>query len=352
LDEYETGVKSQVSPTMTGVEAAKLNTHIQAGKVAIVHAAADAAIRKAADPEAVAADFASRWPEYIKPEENKQIANAAKVQNRTNLLEQKQLEIAQRQQNEHAASDKLNKVIGDNIKFDPVSGKAAINPGSLQQALDVIRMPNAKRGDVESVIHFIESQQKEKKEQVTDDPATTKDLHDRMFLPEGQTSEIDILKAAADDKLSSHTTMKLHALQKAVSENALSGPQWRDVMDSVKGELGTDPIGHGKFGQFSNEFIPEYVKQKRAGTLPLNALDTRDPKSMISLAMAPYRRSGMQMLMDKASHGMLPGVEWSPSTAAPNRVLAPPTKVMTPADAAKLNPGTRYVTPDGKIYVR
>ena len=107
-------------------------------------------------------------------------------------------------------------------------------------------------------------------------------------------------------------------------------------MDAAKGTLtyampgipGKDPKGLENYARFVQTFVPQYLQQSRAGTLPPNALDVNDPTSLISRAMAPFKRSPAQLLKDRIA-------EMSTLQAAPESADAlPATPGRTPQRVA------------------
>jgi hypothetical protein len=81
---------------------------------------------------------------------------------------------------------------------------------------------------------------------------------------------------------------------------------------------GKDPRGQAAYSAFVNDFLPKYLAAERTGNLPPNALDVKDPNSMISQSMAPYKRTTGQKLNDFMSEM---GVDPSGNVATP---LTPP----------------------------
>jgi len=66
----------------------------------------------------------------------------------------------------------------------------------------------------------------------------------------------------------------------------------------VPGLPGKDSVGISNYSTFMQTFVPQYLAKQRAGTLPPNALDVKDPNSMISQAMAPFKRTQAQRMQD------------------------------------------------------
>lgn len=341
------------SSGVTAEQASKITNEIGfKTKQSYVNSAIEGAIAKGAPYQQIIDD--PKYKPYVNLQEIERYAREEKRQQREDQIQTRQMQLLQKQQAESDFHTAISKAHADNESFDPATGKVIIGPRTIPQ-LQAARKAAADSGidtsAVDTHISWVEAQQRERKEPVVSDPAVTADLDTRMFSANNPTTDVDIRKAEVAGKLNRYDASTRLNLLKALEDKPLTGPIFRDTIESVKGVLGSDPKGHEAFGKFVQQFIPEYQRMSRAGTLPPNALDVRDPDSMISQAMKPYRRDPMQMLMDRASHGLLTPQEFVPPPAQ-SRALAPPIKVATPQDAAKLNPGTRYITPDGKIYVR
>lgn len=296
------------NPNISGPQLGQLKEHFQQSQEQIVHAAASAAISKAADPQAVAASFIERYPDYIKGDEANTFAKAALTQTKVNTYYDKQTALARRQLGNQNVHEAATKTITDNITFDPQTGHPIVDPKFFPQVLDIARKnpdaPNAGE-TVRTMLSWGESQQN-KGAKPADDPATKTDLTDRMFSPDKPTTTLDLMKARAEGKISDQTFQAYHGLVQELAQAPLKGPVWQDTIGAVKGELilsgvglpGKDIVGEGNYAKWAQTFFPQYLAQSRAGTLPPNALDVKDPKSMISQSMAPFKRTIAQRTQD------------------------------------------------------
>lgn len=325
----------------------------QRGMRELVHAAVSGTIAKGGDYQKIIND--PRFSPYVNRQEVETFARAQKVQQRTELLQQKQIDAYAKAQNVTAAEAALSKNWTDSVSFD-ANGKATIKPDFFSNNLNIERRyPGAATERTRAMINWGQSEQRERHEVITTDPAVQKDLMDGLFRTEKPTTDVDILRAATENKLDQHATSTLLQLHKALEDTPLKGPIYHDTMEAVKGTLGTDPIGHEAYGKFVQSFIPDYIRQMRAGTLPPNALDTRDPNSLISKAMAPYRRDPSQMFADRISHGLMaPGEIGSLDNLLPGNARTPKAaaapKISTKADYDVLKSGATFVGDDGKTY--
>jgi hypothetical protein len=204
------------------------------------------------------------------------------------------------------------------------------------------------------MLDWAESQQNKEKKIVTDQE-TRQDLTDRMFSPDKPTTSLDLMKAQMDGKLSDHDFTTMDRMVKELAESPLKGPVWQSTMTSVKdamiinvpGLRGKDNVGVANYSSFMQSFVPQYQAKVRAGTLPPNALDTKDPTSMISQAMQPYQRNMADRMNDYVSRmGGIGAPEKGPSEVKP----APRNDVMPaiPAPDQRLK-NSIYETPKGKM---
>jgi hypothetical protein len=296
------------SSSVKGTFAAQARTQLtEKAKEQIVKAAAAGAIAKSPDPEKTARDFADRYPEYMNGPEAAQFAKAAKTQAKSNTLADKQIEVYQRQKNEHAAQQRASKVFANNVSIDPVTSRPVIDPKFFNQAIDIARMPDAPPTLARTLLDWGEHQQNAKAQPTISDPVIKSALYQGLFDPTKPTTEVDLMRANIEGKLAPHDFAAMHQLQKALDETPLKGEVMKDTMAAVKASLtytmpglpGKDPKGLQNYSSFVQSFVPQYLAASRAGTLQPNALDTRDPKSMISQAMAPFRRTTKQLIDDR-----------------------------------------------------
>jgi hypothetical protein len=303
----------------------------------LIKSAVMGAIRSGGDWEAIVKD--PKYAKYINAAELDTFARAARSQDRTDQLQKKELERYQRQQKVQKGLDELSKV-EESITWTP-DGKPIVRPDLYQRAEDIA----AKYGLHEVTDHaralqnFAASQQKERRESVVSDPETLTQLYSGLFNADKPTTDIDILSAATEHTLGTNDTRNLRELRKALEEAPLKGPLYAGNMKAVEGMLGIGvvPDGHTRYANFINEFIPQYLRlppEQRTG-----ALNTRDPESLISKAMQPYRPTD-QELRDGWIANKFKGLVVSPTPA----FVAPPGWEWNPARKQYRNPAT------GEIY--
>ena len=333
------------APNLSAADAARVTEEgLQHAKEQIVKSAAFGVIQKTGQVPSWATD--PKYSPYINGMELKQFESAAKAQQKANTYYEKQTQLLEKQQAVMNVHTSAAKAITDNVTFDPQSGQPVVNPQFFKDALAIARdNPNAPNAaeTARTMMSWGESQQS-KGAKPLDDPATKSDLTDRMFSADKPTTTLDLMKARSDGKISDHTFQAMHGLVQELEQAPLKGPIWQDTIGAVKGELilsnvglpGKDITGEGNYAKWAQTFIPQYLAQSRAGTLPPNALDVKDPNSMISQSMAPFKRSVAQRAQDYLS------VLGGGAAATP--------KIATKTDFDALPSGSTYIGTDGKTY--
>lgn len=344
--ESSIGAVVDSSPTMSATDAGRVKSEVlQKTQEAIVKSAVMGMIEK--NPNIDLDKIEAKYGKYITGPEIQMFGKAAKTQARADILINKQIDAYQRQQNTEAAHTAANKSMSENVSIDPVTNRPIVKPQFFKDALEIAKMPNAPDGLARTLLDWGEHQQNLKDTVVRDDPTKSQELYTGLFNNDKPTTEVDILRAEIEKKISPQTGTMMRALSKELEERPLKGPLWTNTMSAVKGTLGTDPQGDEKFGNFVQAFIPEYLRQSRAGTLPPNALDTRDPKSLISQAMAPYKRTAQQMLFDRISHGLVNTDAADIAGRLPTAGTPAPPITLPPATERKV--GETYPTARGKM---
>lgn len=342
------------SPTIDAETGAKVTSELnQKGIESLVKSAVTGMISK--NPNVDLDAIQKKYGDYINGGELKMFQKQAQVQARTDAAAVRADAINKRTQADQEMHAGSNKVINDNVSIDQQTGRPVINPNFFKQTLDLARKnPDAPSAasTVRTMLDWGESQQK-KEDNVTN-PETRVNLLQGMTNANKPTSLNDVLRAEIDGKLSNRDAMIMKQMLASNEKGAFTDPVFAGVMASAKTQIEESIDGHERYGKFFYSFARDYQTKLAAGTLEPNALDPNDPNSMISKAMGPFKPTPaekMQYHMLKSVGGLPEGVTL-PGTPKPGPSVAPPTKVSTPADAEKLKPGTRYQTPDGKVYVR
>lgn len=336
------------SPNLSGTQAAAARSEIlQKGAEAIVKSAAIGYIDKTAQIPPWATD--PKYAPYIKGDELQMLEKAAKTQAKANAYYDKQTQITQRQLADLNVHQGATKVITDNVKVDPQNGSPVVAPKFFKDVLDLARQnPDAPSAaaTARTMLDWGESQQNKERKPV-DDPAVRQGLTDRLFDPDKPTTRIDLMKAQTAGKLSDHSFTAMERLVTELEQAPLKGPVWQATAAAVKDSLivsvpgipGKDTKGTENYSSFMQSFIPQYLAKSRAGTLPPNALDVKDPNSMISQAMAPFKRTPSQRMSDYvAGAGGLGG---GPTAAARKVGDVPVPAALGGIAALQFNPTTK-----------
>jgi hypothetical protein len=292
------------SPNIKGTDAAKARIEIaQKTKEAIVRAGAFGAIQKADDPEAEAARWAKKYPTYINGQEALQLGKAAKTQARSNTIADKQIGILKKQEAEQNLHIGINDAFSKNVSINETTGRPTINKRFSQDVLDIIHKnsdaPNAASVG-KTYLDWIESQQRqaERPAVIVDDPDTKTRLLDGMSNVDNPTSEVDILRAAADDKLSAHTTSVLRDLNKALTDQPIKAPNFKNALADIKARLGNGDVGTDHYHKFFEAFVPMVQKLEREGKLPQNAFSLTDPNSLINKTFDDFKLNPNEKMTD------------------------------------------------------
>jgi hypothetical protein len=346
--DHSIGATVASSPNLSATQAAEVSAEVGLkAKESIVKSAVAGMITK--NPNVDLDALQKKYGQYIDGAEMKMFQRAAQTQAKANALVDKQTQVAQRQLDELNVHKDATKTLTDNVSFDPTTGKPIVDPKFFSQALDIAKKnPNAPNAaaTVQTMFNWGESQQG-KGAKPEDDPVVKSDLMTRMFDADKPTTTLDLMKARADGKISDHTFQTYHGLVQELEQSPLKGPVWHDTIEAVKSELvlsnvglpGKDITGEGNYAKWAQTFIPQYLAKSRAGTLPPNALDVKDPNSLISQTMSPFKRSVQQRAQDYRS--TLSGGAAGPAERNDAMPAIPPAN-QRPAN-------TIYETPRGKM---
>jgi hypothetical protein len=357
LDSSVGGIVSS-SPNLRGAAAATVRSEIsERGRESIVKSAAIGAIQKTGQVPDWVND--PQYSKYVSGPELKQFQKAAEVQQRTNMLIAKQDRLTQQQLDDQAVHAATNKAFNDNVTIDPSTGRPIIKPQFFQDSLAIAhKYPNAPNAGatVRTLLDWGEHQQNLKSNPV-DDPDTRQFNIDHMFDADKPTTEIKILRDEAEGKLTRTTAAVQIQLVKALSEQPLKGPIWQDTMKAAQAELvlsgvglpGKDIAGEANYAKFVQSFIPQYLSAVRSGNVPPNALDLKDPNSMVSQAMAPFKRTMTQRMND---YTKVLGVDNTAGQTVTGVSVKDQPVIRTQADYDKLAPGSSYLAPDGKVHTK
>lgn len=355
LTDHSIGGLVDSSP-IKGVAGATIRTEIsEKAREQIVKAGAIGAIQKSSDPEATAADWIKRYPKYINGAEALQLGKAAAVQDRSLKRDEKAMMDWNHTEMTRDATLKLDKVFAENVTYDEVTGKPIIKSGFFTDINKAVASNDLAAPGARTLAEWGAKHQEDRAKETTD-PIVKQGLLDR-FTSDNPPTEVDILKAEANGKLSTRDGRVLRDLRKELVQKPLSDPIYKQTMDGVKAVLGAGtPPGRERYTTFFQNFVPAYL------ALPpdqqAKARDINDPNSLASQMMAPLKPTTTQLMIERATHGnMDPGLAKKVIDQAgeiggvkPNGGIV---DVKTKDEASKLPKGTQFRREgDPNVYTR
>ncbi len=353
LKTYEDTLTSVVgtSTNLKGADAGRIKTELlQKGKEELVKSAALGHIEATGKMPPWSTD--PKYSPYITPSELKQLEVAERHYATLNRSEQRAAEQdADRKARVQLHSD-MNAL---ELSLYDDDGNLVASKDHIQKFREIVRAnpvgANLERGRVSGMFNgltrMIDRQNRVKAS--LDDDATRQDLTNRLFDPDNPTTMLQIGLAVNDGKLSQRSSKNLGAIVKA-EETSIKDPVMKVTMGGAKQLLGTDPVGAGNYASFVQVFLPQYIAQKRAGTLPANALDLKDPKSLISESMAPYKRTLQQQMQDRilrGDFGLEPAMQ--PQLQPPRSQPRASTHPSIP-ETLRENPNVAWSPSKGRFY--
>lgn len=346
------------SPNLKGTTAAALHSELsEKAREQIVKSAAIGAIEKTGQVPGWVSD--PQYSKYVNGIELKQFQKAVEAQQRANLFYQKQTENLQKQQADTKAHQDADALIANSVTVDPTNpNKLQIAPDAMNKALDIARRnPNspAAAGIAKTMIDWLQAQHRERAEPVVSAPEVKSDLLTRMTDPNRPTTKLDIMKAEATDKLSTRDGTILKGMVDEMGPELSKDPIIKAAIDAARERVGVNLMenGHERYSNFLQFFLPEYLKEKRDGTLPSNALDLNDEKSLIRQSLKQWEPSQAERLrahVMKNLQSVTPNAE-APASAAPSapqsggpRFIAPAGWLFSPSRQQYRDPAS------GKVY--
>ncbi len=354
LKTYEDTLSSVVgtSTNLKGADAGRIKTELlQKGKEELVKSAALGHIEATGKMPPWSTD--PKYSPYITPSELKQLEVAERHYATLNKSEQR----AADQDADRKARTQLHSDMNAlELSLYDDDGNLTASKEHIQKFREIVRAnpqganlePGRVSGMFNGLTRMIDRQNRVKAS--LDDTDTRQDLTNRLFDPDNPTTMLQIGLAVNDGKLSQRSSRNLGAIVKA-EETSIKDPVMKVTMGGAKQLLGTDPVGAGNYASFVQVFLPQYIAQKRAGTLPANALDLKDPKSLISESMAPYKRTLQQQMQDRILRGEF-GLEPATQPQQQQPPRSQPKASAHPAvpDSLRDNPNVAWSPSKGRFY--
>lgn len=362
IDDTVGGLVSS-SPNLKGAVAAKARMELsQKMRESIAKAGAFGAISNSSDPEATARQWAEKYPDLINGQEELQLARAAKTQARTNVALQKQTQLYQKQLDELNTHKAANDVFTKNVTIDQTTGRPILNPQYFKDALDIAKSnPNAPNAAsvAKTMIDWGESQQKERP--AVTDQATVTALDSRMFADGNPTTEIDVLRAEADGKLSRQDGQVRLQLIKQRDQMPYNPALKSDRNEFFKRYAGTidgylaqygihSALGQQRMFMAEKDAVTQEIALQKAGQDPHSLYDPSSPNFFGRPEnMAKYHitmQQGLDFANDKGSMNLTgPG-----KTVTGVDVQNAPAEKPPMEGAKKAADGQWYVQKDGKWF--
>jgi hypothetical protein len=255
----------------------------------------------------------------------------------------------------------MNDAFDKNVKINPITGKPTFNQRYAQDVLDAVHKnnnaPNA--GDVgRTYLNWIEEKQRqaERPEVTVTNQKVYDDLINRMGDADNPTTDVEILRAAADpdhsQRISDNDTKHARELLKGMNEQPIKSPAFKNVVADAKAQLGNGDLGMHRFHQFFEELVPIVQRLEQHNQLKPGDLSISDPNSLYNKVLKQYLLSSNEKFFDHVMKNAGIGVDPSTITFPPPPTNAPsktPT-VTTQKEFDSLEPGKNYIGRDGKLY--
>jgi hypothetical protein len=201
----------------------------------------------------------------------------------------------------------MNKAMTKNVTIDETTGKPIFNQRFSQDVLDVLHAnpdaPNA-ADTTRTYLNYIEQKQREaeRPETIVTNQKVYDDLINRMDDPNNPTTEVEILRAAANpdhsQRISDKDTKHANDLRKALTEQPIKSPAFKNVVADAKAQLGSGDLGMHRFHQFFEELVPIVQRLEREGKLTPGDLSTRDPNSLYNKVLKQYLLNPNEKMTD------------------------------------------------------
>lgn len=350
--------KVSTSPNISAEDAAKVTQDLTLkGEESLVKSAIQGAIMKGGNWQSIAND--PKNEPYINAAETQQFLRQEKQYQTSMRIAGNQERIQQKQIAEDNAHSSINQSWSQNVQFDPASGHVNINPQFIHDMAQLpTRNPNAPDAveKARTYIDWAESQQKPPP--VHDNPQVVDDLLRTASDPTKTLDDVKIATAKADIAKGITPQTRAQVSQLAQDMRNINDPFVKNALDLAKTQIEPSIPGvkveanAAKYASFYYNFIHNiYLPAKVAGTLPPNALDVGDPKSMISQAIAAVPGNGHASIGGNVSTNG--GVGSGNAPAPPISGAAPKSEqvISGKAEYDALQSGASF-TMNGKKYVK
>lgn len=291
------------SPTITPDQAAKLHQHVSTEvKTGVVESAIIGMAEKSPDLARKMVD-SGKYDDYIDG------AQAHKIIDTIDRAKRDDERWAEYKRDK-AINDASERATGDYLaSMTGPDGKVHVPPGMAVDVLSDTKLKPSRRVELYDFQQKMLAQQ-EKGAIVVTDPKTRESLIQRMGVEPGQPgayTPLELYQLHAEGKLSEKDlTMFKDAQQANQDDPVRRGPILSSALAAAKSELtytlpgmpGKDPKGEARYADFLRTFLPAYNLARRTGNVEPNALSLRDPNSMISHVLTPFKRTAQEKFTD------------------------------------------------------
>lgn len=297
LETAESSVSAVVSsnPNIKGVTASKLQSQLlEKMRESIVRSGAIGAIQSSRDPEATAAEWGRRYPDYINGAELKQFGQMAKQVQRLDRAQANMNRVEQDRQAKTSFNTAANQLEADTIGDN---GERMIPPDYAARVKALSRHPGAAQepGRVKTMIDNLDTLRERMAKGIPaiTDPHVLETLNSSLAVGPGDPnflSPAQLSQMNAKGQLSDHDYSKymkyLEASEKDPARR-LVDRDFKTFLDAMKPSITTDsvlntkgdPVGMQRYGQFSlhaRQILDDiYAKQGIEGVR--KALDENSP---------------------------------------------------------------------------
>lgn len=300
----------------------------QTMKEKVVASGAMSAIQMSGNPEATAAQWAAKYPEFINGSEALTLAKAARTALRFNEAQDKAARLYEKQaaalDADKAGAALVSTIIKPDGSFQPAGPEYF---QKLRSMLDPTS-PDYKTGlGTAKAIELLKFGQTEQAVKASD-PDVKSSLQSRLIA--GGLDPMDIIKATNEGKLSHADAGIMEQQRKLIDEHPVNNAGLKNVFEGAKASL-VIPTNHSDFMQ---EFLPMYLEAKTKGTLKPGDLNFSDPNSMVSKVLANHQPTQAEKVQFQTLKNVGMGIQ---DPAKANAILNAPQLPagMTVEDAVK-----------------
>ena len=309
-------------PVLKGAEGVKERTNlVQNSTKQIYQTGAIAAIQKSNDPEATAAAWIKKYPEYINGAEALALAKTAKGQIKYNAMLDRAAETQKKTEQKDDYNSKAAGLVGSLINPDGTMRPAG--PEDLKDAKTLLSHPGATQGEAMSMFKFVQGEQAVRQSDPEVRSSFYSDLRDGVLDPS------KLFDAANAGKMSRGDVNELLSDKKMLEQAPIATKQFTTAMAAAKDKM-IIPTNYSDFEQEMTKAYIHATPEERK-----NALNFEDDHSLINMVMNNHMPDPADQQNYKILHSI--GAYQQQTTAQPK---APPSVPVGTVQEGK--GGTKY----------